>query len=227
MQKVILSFFCPALVAIGLRIAFVLFGFSLFGIGHVYEFGKDFLGIVEHNIAYFDTFTWDSSWPYWILVVILTFLMEMIIWEDNSYMKSPSIYKKIWYFCISFICISIIVGILYSCIGWVVHFLYALISSTPSIKFQYLAASFVIGFPLMMIYSNEKKFSHNFIGGIPGANIFVCVILWFIISLDVDIPKWIVPSIIILYNLTIIVFYSYNTAIHLIEKNNKKECCNE
>ncbi len=61
MQKVILSFFCPALVAIGLRIAFVLFGFSLFGIGHVYEFGKDFLGIVEHNIAYFDTFTWDSS----------------------------------------------------------------------------------------------------------------------------------------------------------------------
>lgn len=84
MQKVILSIFCPALVAIVLRIAFVLFGFSLFGIGHVYELGKDFLGIVEHNIAYFNSFTWDSSWPYWILVVIITFFLEMSIWDDSA-----------------------------------------------------------------------------------------------------------------------------------------------
>ncbi len=227
MQKVILSFFCPALVAIGLRIAFVLFGLSLFGIGHVYELGKDFLGVVEHNIVYFNTFTWDSSWPYWIIFVILTFFFEMSIWDDSTdNRRSSSLYKRTSFFILSFIGMSIIVCFLYSCIGWLAYFIESLTPFTPSVELRYFAVSFVISFPLMMIYSDEKKFWDNFFGGIPGANVLVLMIMWYLVSLN-DFPRWILLSYIILYNLTIITLYSYNTAIHLIEKFNKQECRNE
>lgn len=82
MQKVILSLFCPVLVAIAVRIVLWIIGFILGLGGLIINAERGFMKFTE-SIALFDTFVWDESWGYWVIVAILTFLGEMLIWEEN------------------------------------------------------------------------------------------------------------------------------------------------
>ena len=82
MQKVILSLFCPILVAIAVRIVLFIIAFILAFGGHVLNAGKGFMKFTE-GLGLFDTFVWDESWAFWVIVAILSFLGEMIIWDDN------------------------------------------------------------------------------------------------------------------------------------------------
>lgn len=85
MQKVILSLFCPILTAIVVRIILWIIGFVLglggliMGAEHNGSYAKFIVSIAE-----FDTFVWNESWCYWVIVAILTFFAEMIIWDENN-----------------------------------------------------------------------------------------------------------------------------------------------
>ena len=83
MQRVILSLFCPILVAIVVRIALVIISAVLAIVGFILGAGNDDFGRFVETVGSFDTFVWDSSWCYWIIVAILTFLAEMVIWQDD------------------------------------------------------------------------------------------------------------------------------------------------
>ena len=82
MQIVILSLFCPILVAIAVRIVLWIIGFILALGGSILNAGRGFMEFTE-SIALFDTFVWDESWGYWAIVAIITFIGEMVIWEEN------------------------------------------------------------------------------------------------------------------------------------------------
>jgi len=86
MQKVILSFFCPVLIAIIIR-AF-LFALSVVWsiLNNIFSARKEIKEIAE-NIGFFDTFIWSDSWLYWGLVVIMVFIAEMIIWSQSDSQK--------------------------------------------------------------------------------------------------------------------------------------------
>lgn len=85
MQKVILSLFCPILVAIIIRVILFIIAFVLGLLGFIFNAGKEYVNFVS-NIGTFDTFVWNESWLFWGLVVIITFVAEMIIWSTpNSY----------------------------------------------------------------------------------------------------------------------------------------------
>ena len=82
MQRVVLSLFCPVLVAIIVRIVLWIIGVVLALGGNLLNAGRDFMKFTE-SIALFDTFVWDQSWAFWAIVAIVTFFGEMIIWEEN------------------------------------------------------------------------------------------------------------------------------------------------
>ena len=85
MQKIILSLFCPVLIAIVVRIILFVIGFVLALGGYVMDASHngDYMKFTE-SIAMFKTFVWDESWCFWVIVAILTFFGEMIIWDENN-----------------------------------------------------------------------------------------------------------------------------------------------
>ena len=83
MQKVILSLFCPILVAIIIRVILFIIAFVLGLLGFIFNAGKEYVNFVS-NIGTFDTFVWNESWLFWGLVVIITFVVEMIIWNTPN-----------------------------------------------------------------------------------------------------------------------------------------------
>jgi hypothetical protein len=82
MQKIILSLFCPALVAIVVRIVLFLLALILAIGGRITREGRDFFKFCD-TIGGFETFVWDQSWGFWAIVIILTFIAEMIIWDKD------------------------------------------------------------------------------------------------------------------------------------------------
>lgn len=87
MQRVIISLFCPAIVAIVVRIVLWLIGFALNIIGLFGDKGSDLRKLQKTGeaIAQFDTFTWENSWGFWVIVIIVTFIAEYVIWDDDTY----------------------------------------------------------------------------------------------------------------------------------------------
>ena len=83
MQKVILSLFCPILVAIAVRIVLFVIAFILALGGQLVNAERGFMKFTE-GLGLFKTFVWDESWGYWAIVAILTFLGEMIIWDESN-----------------------------------------------------------------------------------------------------------------------------------------------
>lgn len=109
MQKRILSIFSPFLIAILVRIIYVLWGYGYFCVDYVAEdigWAKSHL----NSIGFFDTFKWDESWHYWIVVLFLTFLAEMDIWRDIKDEKQNRFLGHSIYaiFFLGFIVISIV-----------------------------------------------------------------------------------------------------------------------
>ena len=82
MQKVILSLFCPILVAIAVRIVLFIVAFILSLGGYLLNAGEEF-GRFVLGLGGFNTFVWNESWGFWALVAILTFFAEMFIWQED------------------------------------------------------------------------------------------------------------------------------------------------
>lgn len=82
MQKVIVSLFCPVLVAIAVRIVLFILALILAIGGRIVGAERGFFKFCE-SIGGFETFVWNQSWGFWAIVAILTFLGEMIIWEED------------------------------------------------------------------------------------------------------------------------------------------------
>lgn len=72
-MKIVLTVFAPFLVAIAIRLALVVIGIVM-----LFVFGGDMDFLIE-----FDTFDFDESWAYWILVVFGSFFAEVAIWDEN------------------------------------------------------------------------------------------------------------------------------------------------
>jgi len=72
-MKYVLALFSPALVAIAVRIVlYVLYWISdLLEIKYLYK------------LLHFETFVWDDSYAYWVIVVILSFFAEMYIFSGE------------------------------------------------------------------------------------------------------------------------------------------------
>jgi hypothetical protein len=81
MQKFILSIFTPFLVAVLVRIALFIIGFVI----AIIEESTGSSTEVGVHIGFFDTFTWDESYLFWIIVGVLTFFAEMLVWDDDNY----------------------------------------------------------------------------------------------------------------------------------------------
>lgn len=52
-------------------------------LGFIFNARKEYVDFVS-NIGTFDTFVWNESWLFWGLVVIVTFVIEMIIWNTTN-----------------------------------------------------------------------------------------------------------------------------------------------
>lgn len=76
MQKIIFSIFTPFLIAVIIRIILFILGLVLY-----YLFGFSRLG---KGIGGFDSFTWDESYLFWVIVGLLTFYVEMLIWDEDN-----------------------------------------------------------------------------------------------------------------------------------------------
>ena len=82
-MRFVLTIFAPALTAIVIR--------ALLGvIGIILELSRYLLSINSsafrsfiEGLCFFETFDWNESWAYWVLVIIGSFFAEMAIWEDN------------------------------------------------------------------------------------------------------------------------------------------------
>lgn len=125
MQKRVLSIFSPFFVAIIVRLIYVLWGYGFFCAGYVADrlyFAKSNLD----SIAFFDTFNWNVSWHYWIIVLILTFLAEMDIWrdtkdDDSTYFSGHSIYGLIFLIIFILFLIPSISAFLFAGGDWLLH----------------------------------------------------------------------------------------------------------
>ena len=47
-------------------------------------FEQGSLSKLAETIGGFDTFVWKESWCYWIIVIVVTFIGEMGIWEEEG-----------------------------------------------------------------------------------------------------------------------------------------------
>lgn len=121
----ILSIFSPALVAITMRIIFAVIGLVMAGIGYCFDFRESQIKSPIRDLVQFDMFKSDTAGFYWITVLIIIFLIEMIIWEDRKKLNNTyCIYDKILFYIIKAIAIFIIGGIVYLLGGWIVSLLY-------------------------------------------------------------------------------------------------------
>ena len=80
-MKVVLTVFAPILVALAIRLALFILGIAI-GLLNLFLSG-DFGGRTAEGIGTFETFNFEESWGYWVLVVIGSFLAEIAIWSDN------------------------------------------------------------------------------------------------------------------------------------------------
>lgn len=84
-MKIVLTVFAPFLVAIGIRLALLLLELIC---AIVYEI-LDAIDIISYGVNFvksigeFDTFDWEESWFYWILVIIGSFIAEYLIWSED------------------------------------------------------------------------------------------------------------------------------------------------
>lgn len=84
-MKIVLTVFAPFLVAIGIRLALFLLAllgfipYLLEDFGDIWEEIEDFF----NHLGAFDTFDWEESWFYWILVIIGSFIAEYLIWSED------------------------------------------------------------------------------------------------------------------------------------------------
>ena len=123
MQKRILSIFSPFLIAIIVRLIYVLWGYGFLCAGYVADriyWAKSNM----NSIGFFDTFNWDVSWHYWGIVLILTFLAEMDIWRDskddyNNCFSGHSIYGLIFLLIIVLFLIPSISSFLFAGGAWI------------------------------------------------------------------------------------------------------------
>lgn len=88
MQKIIMGLFAPALIAIAVRFVLFLIAICSMIIAETLKF-IEVLKDVPHwvktfcdFIVEFDTFSWNESWGFWIIVILFTFYAEMFIFED-------------------------------------------------------------------------------------------------------------------------------------------------
>ena len=82
--KIILTIFAPVLLAILWRIILAILCLV---VGYVYWINiidKETFRDAENLLIDFNMFSWDESWLYWVLVIISTFLAEMIIWSTDG-----------------------------------------------------------------------------------------------------------------------------------------------
>lgn len=80
-MKIVLTVFAPLLTAIAIRIILFLIAIIPALLGWIFE--ENSLMNLATGIGGFDPFVWNESWGYWILVVIGTFMAEMVIWQDD------------------------------------------------------------------------------------------------------------------------------------------------
>ena len=87
-MRIVLTVFAPLLVATGIRLALLLLGLVCAGlcelirtiapsIDHIADFESCF-----YAIGGFDTFDFNASWFYWVLVIIGSFIAEYLIWQE-------------------------------------------------------------------------------------------------------------------------------------------------
>lgn len=86
MLRVILSLFCPVIIAIIIRVILFALAFVLALLGKIFNASKEIKELIE-NIGFFDTFIWDDSYLYWGIVVIVVFVAEIIIWSQTDNLK--------------------------------------------------------------------------------------------------------------------------------------------
>lgn len=79
--KTVLTIFAPALVAIILRIILVVLCLAISILNSFIRIiDEETLKTVGNILVEFNMFSWDESWLYWVLVIIGSFLAEIIIW---------------------------------------------------------------------------------------------------------------------------------------------------
>ena len=78
-MKIICSLFAPALVAILVRLALFILVLLLWLLTWIFGIPDDLI----EDWLFFDIFSWGESWFYWILVIICSFLAEVIIWDED------------------------------------------------------------------------------------------------------------------------------------------------
>lgn len=135
MQKRILSIFSPFLIAIIVRLIYVLWGYGFFCAGYVAD-KMDWAKSNMNSIGFFDTFSWNESWHYWGIVLILTFLAEMDIWRDeevenHNWFMGHSVFALIFLVATILFLIPSITSFVYTLPVWVHH----LVSSDKDISF--------------------------------------------------------------------------------------------
>ncbi len=124
MQKRILSIFSPFFIAIIVRLIYVLWGYGFFCAGYIAD-KIDWAKFNMNSISFFDTFSWEESWHYWGIVLILTFLAEMDIWRDvkdeyNNCFSGHSIYGLIFLVIIILFLIPSISSFLFAGGAWAI-----------------------------------------------------------------------------------------------------------
>ena len=87
-MRIVLTVFAPLLVATGIRLALLLLGLVC---GAVCELIRTIVPSIDHVsdfessfyfIGGFDTFDFNASWFYWVLVIIGSFIAEYLIWQE-------------------------------------------------------------------------------------------------------------------------------------------------
>jgi hypothetical protein len=79
MLRVILSLFCPVIIAIIIRVILFALAFVLALLGKMFNASKEIKELIE-NIGFFETFIWNDSYLYWGIVVIIVFIAEIWVW---------------------------------------------------------------------------------------------------------------------------------------------------
>lgn len=84
-MKIVLTVFAPVLIAIAIRLLLfligIIIGFVIFVMLQI-DVSSEVGNFLEGLFA-FETFDWDESWGYWILVIIGSFMAEMVIWQND------------------------------------------------------------------------------------------------------------------------------------------------
>lgn len=91
-MKYVCAIFAPLLVAIVVRILSFISAYVLIILGEIWEFLSNANKIANwytdfcETLAGFETFVWDESWFYWGFVVVVTFFVEIAIFDkDNNW----------------------------------------------------------------------------------------------------------------------------------------------